>query len=32
MSNLELQECGIHTITYCHGCDSDPCNEGEHNE
>jgi hypothetical protein len=31
MSEITLQECGIHAITYCHGCDNDPCNEGDHN-
>ena len=31
MSKIQLQECGIHTMTYCHGCESDPCNEGDHN-
>jgi hypothetical protein len=28
----EMQECGIHTITFCHGCESDPCDEASHNE
>jgi hypothetical protein len=30
--NKEMQECGLHTITFCHGCESDPCNEVAHNE
>lgn len=32
MSNMQLQECGLHTITFCHGCESDPCDEAAHNE
>ena len=32
MSNVQLQECGLHTITYCHGCNCDPCDEGSHDE
>ena len=31
MSTVELQECG-HPASYCHGCDSSPCDESKHDE